>query len=55
LGEQTTDRGQIHLGNHRIEVVPFPILDDQYRDLLGRQAALGCRTPRCRAGRGSLR
>ena len=26
-------------------MVPFPILDDQHRDLLGRQAAFGGRTP----------
>ena len=44
LGEQTTDRRQINLGDYRIEVVSFPILDDQYRDLLRRQAASGGRT-----------
>ena len=44
LGEQATDRGQINLVNHRIEVVPFPILDDQHRNLLGRHAAFGGRT-----------
>lgn len=43
LSEQTTDRGQINLGNHRIKMVPFPILDDQYGDLLRRQAASGGR------------
>lgn len=36
FGEQATDRGQIDLRDHHIEVVSFPILDDQYRDLLGR-------------------
>lgn len=41
--KQTTDRGQINLGKHRIEVVPFAIVDDQYRDLLCRQAASGGR------------